>query len=96
VAEPSWLDVAGGIFRKQTLQRERRRLIMGGLCFLVPSWCPTPTEKGEEGMFGENLQLITKQCRLCKRWFALRADPEDIQRHLNVMFVQHAFTDRRG
>lgn len=47
-------------------------------------------------MFGEKLQLITKQCCVCKKMIALRVDPEDVRRHERGMFVQHAFVDRTG
>jgi hypothetical protein len=42
-------------------------------------------------MFGQNLQLIAKQCQLCKKWVAIRVDPEDVQRHMEGVFVQDAF-----
>jgi hypothetical protein len=48
------------------------------------------------GMFGEKLQLITKQCCVCKKWTALRVDPDDLERHWKGLFVQHAFVDRMG
>jgi hypothetical protein len=48
------------------------------------------------GMFGEKLQLITKQCCVCKKWTALRVDPDDLERHREGLFVQHAFVDRMG
>ncbi len=47
-------------------------------------------------MFGEKLELVLMQCRVCKRWFALRVDKDDIQRHANGMFAQFAFTGRDG
>ena len=48
-------------------------------------------------MFGENLQLITLRCGVCKRWVALRVDPEDLERHIDGgLFVQHAFVRRDG
>jgi hypothetical protein len=48
-------------------------------------------------MNGENLELITKQCIVCGRWFALRADRDDVDRHVrDGVCVQHAFTNRGG
>jgi hypothetical protein len=47
-------------------------------------------------MHGQNLELITMQCCVCKRWFALRVDKEDLSRHRDGTFVQHAFCDRAG
>ena len=47
-------------------------------------------------MFGEKLQLITKQCCVCKKWTALRVDPDDLERHRKGLFVQHAFVDPMG
>lgn len=47
-------------------------------------------------MFGERLQLITKQCCVCRKFVALRLDPEDLERHNEGVFVQHAFVNRLG
>jgi len=47
-------------------------------------------------MYGQKLDLITMQCKVCGRWFALRVDPADVERHANGMFVQHAFADCAG
>ena len=47
-------------------------------------------------MFGENLQLITIQCCVCKKWVAMRVDPEDFASHEQGMFVQHTFVQRDG
>ena len=47
-------------------------------------------------MYGQNLALVTMQCRVCKRWFALRLDKDDLSRHRDGTFVQHAFCDRTG
>ena len=41
-------------------------------------------------MYGQNLALVTMQCRLCKRWYALRVDKDDLKRHANGMYVQDA------
>jgi len=32
-------------------------------------------------MFGEKLELITVRCCVCKTWFALRVDPDDLDRN---------------
>jgi hypothetical protein len=49
------------------------------------------------GMYGENLDLITMRCCVCKTWFALRVDKDDLDRHLrDGVFVQHAFVRRDG
>ncbi|MBZ5658217.1 MAG: hypothetical protein LAO56_23395 [Acidobacteriia bacterium] len=34
-------------------------------------------------MHGQNRQLITIQCCVCKTWVALRLDKDDLARHLN-------------
>ena len=47
-------------------------------------------------MFGERLELITLQCRVCKQWVALRVDKDDLDRHRHGVFVQHAFVRRDG
>ena len=47
-------------------------------------------------MFGENRKLITLCCPVCKKHVALRADPEDVERHALGVFVQYAFADRNG
>jgi hypothetical protein len=48
-------------------------------------------------MFGENLKLTTIRCSVCRRWTALRVDPEDANRHKKKrVLVQHAFVDRDG
>jgi hypothetical protein len=45
-------------------------------------------------MYGQNLALVTMQCRVCKRWFALRIDQDDLDRHYGGVYVQHAFVRR--
>jgi hypothetical protein len=35
----------------------------------------------ETGMYNQKLELITMQCRISKRWFALRLDKDDLSRH---------------
>lgn len=47
-------------------------------------------------MFGENLQLITIQCCVCKKWVAMRVDPEDLASHEQGIFVQYTFVRRNG
>ena len=47
-------------------------------------------------MHGTNLQLIVLRCCVCRKWIALRVDPDDLERHANGMFVQFAFTGRNG
>ena len=47
-------------------------------------------------MFGEKLRLITLQCCICRKWTALRVDPEDLARHNKGLFVQHAFVNHKG
>jgi hypothetical protein len=49
------------------------------------------------GMYGENLDLITMRCCVCKTWLALRVDKDDLDRPLrDGVFVQHAFVRRDG
>jgi hypothetical protein len=47
-------------------------------------------------MYGDNRELITKGCIVCKKQVAMRVDSEDVQRFNEGMFVQHAFADRNG
>jgi hypothetical protein len=48
-------------------------------------------------MYGQNLELITMQCCVCNRWFALRVDKDDLDRHLrDGVYVQHAFVRAVG
>ena len=47
-------------------------------------------------MFGEKRELMTMTCVACKKQVAMRVDPEDVQKHVEGMFVQHAFADRDG
>jgi hypothetical protein len=47
-------------------------------------------------MYGDNRELITKTCVVCKKQIVMRVDPEDVQRFNEGMFVQHAFADRNG
>jgi hypothetical protein len=50
-----------------------------------------------KGMHGKNLGLITMQCTVCERWFTLRVDQDDLDRHLrHGVYVQYAFTNRDG
>jgi hypothetical protein len=43
-------------------------------------------------MHGTNLQLVTRRCCVCGTWFALRVDPDDLDRHPHDgVFVQFAF-----
>jgi hypothetical protein len=40
---------------------------------------------------------VTIKCRRCRKWVAVRVDPDDLGRHLHHGFyVQHAFVDRDG
>jgi len=96
VAEPNRLDVAGAKkVPQRNLQRESRRLIMGGFCFFVPCLAQL-LAKRRMGVFGEKLQLITKQCCVCKKMVALRVDPEDIARYERGVFAQNALVRRDG
>lgn len=52
-------------------------------------------EKGWR-MYGENRELMTMTCAHCKKIVGMRVDPEDIERHAEGLFVQHAFVDREG
>jgi hypothetical protein len=48
-------------------------------------------------MHGKNLELITRQCVACGRWFALRVDKDDLARPVHDgVYVQRAFTNRNG
>jgi hypothetical protein len=82
---------------QRNLQRESRRLIMGGFCFLVPSWCPTLIQ-GSMGMFGaKKTTLVTIRCVCCLRWQVVRVDPEDLHVYKHHNFsVQDAFINRDG
>jgi len=45
----------------------------------------------ETGMYGTNLQLIVLRCCVCRRWFALHVDPDDLNAHCyGGVYVQHA------
>ena len=41
-------------------------------------------------MYGTNLELIVLRCCVCRRWVALRVDPDDLERHANGMYIQDA------
>src|ERR1019366_5337385 len=61
------------------------------------SRCPSSARQGDGHMHGQNLTLVTKQCRVCKRWFALHVDKDDLSRHLlDGIYVQHAFVRADG
>jgi hypothetical protein len=45
VVEPNWLDVAGAKSRNKNLQRDTRRLIVGGLCFSRSFLTPNSSQK---------------------------------------------------
>jgi hypothetical protein len=47
-------------------------------------------------MYGTNLQVIALRCCVCRQWVALRVDPDDLERYVNGMLVQFAFTNRNG
>jgi hypothetical protein len=47
-------------------------------------------------MYGTNLQVIALRCCVCRQWVALRVDPDDLERYVNGMLVQFAFTKRNG
>ena len=48
-------------------------------------------------MYGtRRTELVLIRCRVCKRWVAVRVDPDDLERYANGVFVQHAFRDRTG
>ena len=81
---------------QRSLQRECRRLIIGGFCFLSPFVVPNSIHK-RMGMFGEKRKLMAVRCCVCRKWIALRVDPDDLERHRNKgVFVQRAFVDRKG
>jgi Na+-translocating ferredoxin:NAD+ oxidoreductase RnfC subunit len=49
------------------------------------------------GMYGERLEkLVCIKCRVCGRWRVVRIDPDDLDRHVHGIFVQHAFVRRDG
>jgi hypothetical protein len=46
-------------------------------------------------MFGEKLELITMQCCVCRTWFAVSVDRDDLDQHLrHGVLVQDAFARR--
>ena len=47
-------------------------------------------------MFGEKLELITMRCCVCRKWIALRVDPQDLECHRSGVLVQHAFVRLDG
>jgi len=48
-------------------------------------------------MHGTNLsELIALRCCVCRKWFALRVDPDDLERYRNGVLVQFAFTNEDG
>jgi hypothetical protein len=48
-------------------------------------------------VYGEKLDLIVRQCPVCKKFVAMRVDREDLARHeKGGIFVQDAFVDRSG
>jgi hypothetical protein len=48
-------------------------------------------------MHGANLsEVIVLRCVVCKKFVAVRLDPDDWQRHRNGLFVQDAFTNENG
>jgi len=59
-------DVAGAKSRNKNLQRDIRRLIVGGLCFSGPFLDAQLLAQRRTGMFGEKLELITRHCCVCK------------------------------
>ena len=48
-------------------------------------------------MYGTNLsEVIALRCAVCKKFVAVRLDPDDWQRYRNGMFVQFAFANEKG
>lgn len=47
-------------------------------------------------MGGEKLELIAMRCCVCRKWIALRVDPDDLERHRSGVLVQHAFVTCDG
>lgn len=47
-------------------------------------------------MYGEKLELITRQCCVCGKHVAMRVDMDDLARHLGGTFVQDSFVRRDG
>jgi len=48
-------------------------------------------------MHGSNLStVIPLRCVVCRRFVAVRLDPDDLLRHRNGLFVQDAFTNESG
>ena len=42
------------------------------------------------------LTVIALRCVVCKKFVAMRVDPDDLRRHRNGMLVQDAFADSNG
>ena len=58
---------------------------------------PNSVERGGWAVFGKKLVLITMRCVTCGKWYAIRVDRDDLDRHLrDGVFVQHAFVRRDG
>jgi hypothetical protein len=47
-------------------------------------------------MFGEKLELITRQCCVCKKMVAMRVDRDDTDRFAGGVLVRRAFVKRTG
>ena len=70
-----------------------RRLILWRLLF----FSALLDAQRNTGMHGQKkTKLILIQCACCRKWQAVRVDPDDLERHANGMFVQFAFTKRDG
>jgi len=41
-------------------------------------------------MYGTNLQLMVLRCCVCRRWVALRVDPDDVFAFTEGMYIQDA------
>jgi hypothetical protein len=60
----------------------------GGFCFFGSFLMPGR----ERAMYGKNRQLFILRCRVCHRWIAVRADPDDLRRHYyDGVYVQRTF-----
>jgi hypothetical protein len=47
-------------------------------------------------MFGQKLELMARQCCVCKRMIALRVDPDDTDRMKHGVVPCSAFVDSNG
>ena len=77
---------------RQSPRKPRPPPDYGGFSFFGSFLMPGENGQCTEQTYKSSLCAVC----VCRKWVALRVDPDDLERHTKGMFVQFAFTDCNG